>query len=111
MKPEIIDAEVDSRAIRRAASAGLLVASLDGTIRDAVMHYVAGAIAAKPNAAKVGMSFYRRVIFIEKPGGAVGALCADSVKRCERTVRVSRISGLHKELAVYLDSYEDWANS
>ena len=112
MRVELMDpADANDASIRRAGSAALLVINLDGTEKDALMHYVAGAVVAKPRAAPVGRTVDRRVVVLEAPGEAEAAFCADSLRRCGGTIRLVRVHAMHSTVTTFLEAYVRWANA
>lgn len=93
--------------IEKAARAHLLAISLDGTSRDDLMHYVAGAVAAKPKTGTDGAS--RRVLAIYKPGYTPNDLVADSLNRVTEVVRPIEIGQVRDEFKSFAASYKRWA--
>ena len=97
--------------MKRTASAALLVAILDGTQNDVLVHYVCGAIAAKPNASAAGRPLPRRILLVEEPGEREKSLVADSLRRCEKTVRVVSPGNVYKEIAKFCREYQTWRDT
>lgn len=95
-------------SIRRAASASLLVVSLDGTEDDAAVHYICGAVAAKPTAG-TGKGLARRVIVLEEPHSDQSSFVADSLHRCEDTVAVVATDEIRVRTEQFLTEYRIWA--
>ena len=88
LKVEVLPNNVfDESTIRRASSASLLVVSLDGTEADALMHFVCGAVVAKPRAG-YGRTLSRVILVLQEPGMTGENLVADSLKRCSEIVKL-----------------------
>jgi hypothetical protein len=100
--------EPDESIIRRAASASLLVVSLDGTAGDALMHYLCGAIVAKPSAGYGNRKLIRRILILEEPGARKIGYVADSLRRCHQTARVITIDELNSEIVEFSAAYRKW---
>lgn len=82
LKPEVYTDEklTNELTIRRAASAGLLILSLDGTQIDGLMHYIAGAVISHPIAGRGPRGLRRRLIVLEQQPRTFAAL---SLQKCE----------------------------
>jgi hypothetical protein len=85
----------DEIVVRRAGSANLLVVSLDGTASDALMHFLCGAVAAKPKAG-YGGSLKRTVLVLEPPDSQ-RTLVAEGLRRCPETVKIIPLTSVHDE--------------
>jgi len=113
LKLEVMSEDVaDERLIRRAASANLLVASVDGTGADAFVHYVCGAIAAKPRAGH-GKILPRTVLILEEPALHEGSrqsrgLVANSLRRCQDVVRIIQPGDILIETKRFIETYKKW---
>jgi hypothetical protein len=105
------DGTSEETLIRRAASASLLVVSLDGTKADALMHYVCGAVAAKPRAGTYNRPLSREIIVLEDPKQAGAALVADSLKRCHHIARVIQLNQIRGQIEQFGQAYQQWATS
>jgi hypothetical protein len=92
--------------IRRAAMANLLVVSLDGTQLDTLMHYVCGAVAAKPTAG-YGRLLSRKILIFEEPGSG-GTFIAEGLRRCSDTVRVIPLTEITQKTEEFGMSYKKW---
>jgi hypothetical protein len=73
------------------------------------MHYVAGAVAAKPKTGSDGVS--RRVLVIGKPGLALAGIVADSLARVTEVVRPVTDAQIHGEVTKIATSYRRWAGA
>ncbi|MCI0604589.1 nucleoside 2-deoxyribosyltransferase [bacterium] len=109
LKYEVIsDSNITS--IRRASSASLLIVSLDGTEPDALMHYICGAVCAKPKAG-YGRLLARMILILEEPGYPKNSLVADSLRHCHDTVRVIASSQLKEDTERFLKNYKKWVTT
>jgi hypothetical protein len=107
LTPEILgDDDPDEVIIRRASAANLLIVSLDGTIHDALMHYVCGAVAGNPYAG-YKRRVARRVLIFERPD-CEGALVAEGLKRCSDVVRVIRLTQIRDHVQTFGNEYKAW---
>lgn len=95
--------------LRRAASAALLIVSLDGTPDDALLHFVCGAIAAKPIA---GYGTLRRsVLIIEEPRQTGRSFVAESVRRCSDIVQVAPLNNIREGVIAFCKEYLRWSSN
>lgn len=101
------DGTPDETVIQRAASASLLIISLDGTEPDALMHYICGAVLAKPESQVAGKKFHRRVVIVEDPSNHGRPLTADSVRRCPEA-KVVGSDQVKEEVEKFIAAYEEW---
>lgn len=99
--------EPDEAAISRAMTASLLIAPLNGTDVDTLIHYVCGGIVARPKAG-FGRKLQRQILLIEPLGQQV---VADSLRRCTSIVKVIEPSQILKELKAFGESHREWAKS
>jgi hypothetical protein len=107
LEPEVLgDDDPDEVIIRRAAAANLLIVSLDGTVHDALMHYVCGAVAGNPQAG-YKRKLDRRVLIFEQPDSE-GTLVAEGLKRCSDTVRVIRLTQIREHIQSFGREYRAW---
>ncbi len=107
LTPEVLgDDDPDEVIIRRAAAANLLIVSLDGTVHDALMHYVCGAVAGNPEAG-YGRKIARRVLVFEQPD-LEGTLVAEGLKRCSDTVRIIRLPQIREHIQLFGSEYRAW---
>jgi len=95
--------------IEKAARAHLLIVSLDGSQGDDLMHYVAGAVAAKPKTGSDGAA--RRVLVIAKPGLTLDGVVADSLARVTEVVRPIDQAQIHPEVTKLAEAYRKWAGA
>jgi len=103
------DGTAEEIILRRAGSAALLIVSLDGTSEDGLMHFLCGAVAAKPTA---GYGTLRRMILaIEEPGHEGRSFLAESVRRCSEIVRLIAISRLREEVGDFCKEYLRWSDN
>lgn len=93
--------------IEKAARAHLLIVSLDGTNGDDLMHYVAGAVAAKPKTSSDGAG--RKVLVLNKPELPINELVADSLTRVTEVVRLITMDQVRPEVAKFAESYQRWS--
>lgn len=109
LKAEVFGAESpDESVIRRAASASLLLVSLDGTEGDALMHFVCGTVVATP---KAGHGTLHRVIVIfEEPAQSprISSLIADSLRRCKEIVQIVPLDQVREETERFGRNYKNW---
>jgi hypothetical protein len=108
LKAEVLGDEAPEETImRRAASASLLIVSLDGTDADALMHFVCGAVVARPKAGSGTLQ--RRILILEEPSAALnGSLAGDSLTRCHDTVRRVSLNDVRQEVVGFAGSYTRW---
>lgn len=104
------DNDDDDHIVRRAASASLVVINLDSTDKDAMMHFICGAIIAKPAAGTSQARLPRRVLVLQEPTQMGRGLVAESLRRCTNTVRVIAQKDLLPQLDEYLTAYQSWLN-
>lgn len=97
------DDELDEKAIHRGASASLLIVNLDGTEADGILHYICGAVVAKPKAGYQSASIKRKILILEKPGDGVSKFAADSLIQCHETVQVIMLDDIVKELEKFAE--------
>lgn len=88
----------DEQRIERAISAWLLVASLDGTREDSLVHFICGAIVARPKLWR-DSDHKRTIIIVEESDNSKGSFVADSLKRCEQ-VQVLPLSKVREAILV-----------
>jgi hypothetical protein len=105
--PDADDVAVQE-VIDKAARANLLVVHLDGGRADDLMHYVAGAVAARPKTASDGAA--RRVLVVQQPGVPSNDLAADSLSRVTEVVRLIPQAHLQDQIRKFAQSYNRWAN-
>jgi hypothetical protein len=107
LTPEILgDDDPDEIIVRRAAAANLLIVSLDGTVHDALMHYVCGAVAGNPQAG-YERKVARRVLVLERPDSE-GTLVAEGLKRCSDAVRIIRLAQIREHIQLFGTEYRAW---
>jgi hypothetical protein len=92
----------------RAARANLLIISLDGSDGDSLMHFVAGAVAARPKTGADGAS--RLVLVLERPGYSPSEFVADSLSRVTEVVRIVSLEQVLVECRKFAERYARWAN-
>ena len=108
-KSEIISPDVlEEDLIRRAASAALLFVSLDGTEADALVHFICGAVAAKPKAGHA-RTLPRLILVLEEPSQVGRTLVADSLRRCRDTVKIIRPDQVRTETEKFCATYKLWS--
>jgi len=112
LDPEVYtdDQLTSENIIRRAASASLLVLSLDGTSMDDLTHYVAGAIVSKPLAGRGSASLPRRVIVLETKPRTFAAL---SLQKCEDdkdTVDLVNPTQALSAAKRFFDAHKKWSS-
>jgi len=92
--------------IRQASRAHLLVAPVTGESMDSVVHFVCGAIVAKPRVG-YGSPLLRRILLLA-PNGSVAGLVADSLLRCVETVVAPQPSHVQSEVVNAAIAYRKW---
>jgi hypothetical protein len=103
------EAEPPEHLVRRAATASLLVAALDGTRLDAMVHYVCGAVVAKPSAG-ADRKLPRRVILVrDERQQAVAA--ARALDYCGDVVTVATQSQVLARAWEFVNAYRAWIGS
>jgi len=105
LKAEVLAA--DETNIRRAASAAILFASLDNTSADALVHFVSGAVAARPKAG-YAKTLTRRVFLLEDPAQQPSSLVADSLGRCLDTVSIINIGQVAAVMKAFGEAHLKW---
>jgi hypothetical protein len=103
----IEDAVPNESIIRRAAQASFLVVSLDGTAADSLMHYICGAVVAKP-ATGQGQRLSRRILVLCQPGTDPSLVVAASLRRCQDIVSVAAIDDVLSHVNRFARDYRDW---
>lgn len=98
----------NERNIRRAASASLLVVSLDSTLLDALMHYVVGAVISKPYAGRGQKQLLRRVVVLEQEPRAFAALSLQKCEDDEDVVVLSKPDQILEVSSTFFRSYKKW---
>ena len=98
----------DENVIRRAACASLLIANLDGTEFDSLIHFVCGAIVAKPKAG-TGGTLPSRVLIIEEPTQKQMSFLADSLSRCQDVVKIVSLDKIRDETLSFGKMYNKWS--
>jgi len=104
------DGNPDESVLHRAASANLLVVNLDGTSADALMHYVCGAVIAKPKAGYKRL-LPRKILVLEQPHHGNRTFLAESLKRCHETVIISSPTSIGFDVQKFGEEYRKWASS
>ena len=104
------DPDPDERIIRRAASASLLVISLDGSRADALMHYVCGAVIAKPTTG-YGRKLDRKIMIVEQDPTWKGKYVADSLRRCQSIVDLVTPDTIAQRVEDFGKAYRKWLSS
>lgn len=107
---DLNDVAQDEQVIQRSASASLLVASLDGTKHDALVHYICGAVLAKPESQVAGKKLVRRVLLLEHTSKSGTSLVAESVLRCPEA-KVLRVDQVREEAEKAAEVYKHWVSS
>jgi hypothetical protein len=112
MRPETYGPEDDPEiVIEKACSSSLLVATIDGTEADSLVHYICGAIVARPSAGS-GPRFNRKIVLVvEADGSEAEQLIASSLIRCADIVKVVKPSGVYAEVRAHCRVYRDWSRS
>jgi len=108
LKVEVLPNNVfDESTIKRAASASLLVVSLDGTESDALMHFVCGAVVAKPRAG-YGRTLSRVILVLQEPNMTGQNLIADSLRRCSDVVNVIEVNKVIDHTTRFGRKHNEW---
>jgi len=103
--------DLDTNALDEAARSSLLVAVLDGTAADVFVHYVCGAIVAKPRAGQGDLRLTRQVLLLTQDGKAKSDIIAKSLRHCSSTVQVVSPEQLVVKAKPLLNRYDAWINS
>ncbi len=102
-------ADADGDVIQNAACANFLFGCLEGTSSDSLIHFVCGAIMAKPTASISKSKMDRRIVLLTIPGEKADDLVADSARKCAE-VRVIDIQGVIRQTKAVCDLHDRWAN-
>ncbi len=106
LTPEVISDDTPGEVVlRRALRANLLVVSLDNTEADSLMHFVCGAVVAKPSA---GYGTLARVILILEEPGQERQVTADSLQRCHEVVRLGAFSEIVGRTEGFARAFKAW---
>lgn len=106
---ETLDLEqAEENLIQQAARASLLAAALTGAATDALVHYVCGAIVARPKAGYGSTTLDRHVLLLAEPQSAVRELAADSLLRCTNAVVALPEGELRKQIVASGKAYRGW---
>ncbi|MGH8601481.1 MAG: hypothetical protein ACREXR_01475 [Gammaproteobacteria bacterium] len=74
------------------------------------MHYICGAVLAKPEAQVAGKKLKRRVLIIADPSALGKSLIAGSVSRCPEA-KIIRIEQLKDESEKCVAAYKEWVSA
>lgn len=102
------DTDPIDRIIERGASASLLCVNLDGTESDSLIHYVCGAVISKPSAGYGSKMLKRTILVVESTPSNPPRFAADSLSRCEDTVRVIGLNQLADKIKDFGRQYLKW---
>jgi hypothetical protein len=106
---EVLEADKpEDVLIDQAARATLLAAVLTGGKRDALVHFVAGAVVARPSAGYGTKSLARRVFLLGLGGQPPRDLAADSLLRCTDIVVALEPKAVLEELATCGREHRKW---
>lgn len=100
------DAE-NSEQLYNALSANVLLAPVDGTRGDALVHFVAGAILARPFSGASTKTIAKKVVVLPRLDST--QMIADSLRRFTPNVDVVKFHELERILMAFAASYRDWA--
>lgn len=98
----------DEKVIRRVASATLLIVSLDGSEADSLVHFICGAIVAKPKAG-YGGTLSRQVLILQEPTENKVTLAAESLMRCHSTVQSVALGEIREATEKFARHYNNLA--
>ena len=101
-------ADIDDELRRLATSATFLVACLDGTRADSFVHYVCGAIVARPTSGMAKSKLDRRLRLLTSPEQDPDDLVADSARKCIE-VKLIQPKDVLRETKTFAQSYRRWA--
>jgi hypothetical protein len=108
LTPRVFDYGADAQSIlRTAAGASLLFLLLNGTMNDALAHYIAGCVVARPNAGAGRLRLPRRVVLLQQPTTKT-ALAAESVFHCSPIIQVLPLTSVIDEVRSFAISHRDW---
>jgi hypothetical protein len=96
----------DESIIERAARANILAVVLTGRETDSLVHYVCGAIVARPKAGYGSSTLDRYVLVVAE--GLVTDLAADSLMRCRDVVAAPPGGELRSQIASVGRAYRKW---
>lgn len=109
LKFEVLDDQMkDELLIRRGGSATLLAVSLDGTTRDALIHYICGVVVSKPYAGYASKRLARKIIVLEPEGVEKRTFAADSLSRCGDTVAITCAEKVLDETTPFTECHRRW---
>lgn len=104
----LVESDISEPALlKRAARASLLFISLDGTSADALMHFICGAVVARPTAG-TGRSLKRQICIIRAPDLDADDIAAEGLTRCGDAVRLINLSQVRGEVERFGKRYRDW---
>jgi hypothetical protein len=103
-----IGEEAEEEDISRiAARANLLVLSVDGTQRDSLMHFLAGAVASRPKTGQQGVG--RTVVVLTPDEQDAHGLVAESVSRVPE-VRLVKAADMRAAVERFAKRYQSWSD-
>ena len=102
--------DLDTDAVDEAARASLLIAVLDGTAADVLVHYVCGAIVAKPRAGQGDHRLPRQVLLLTEDGKSQSDIVAKSLRHCASSVQIVSPETLLAKARPHLNRYDAWLN-
>lgn len=108
---QLLDGMSPETWVDQAPRASLLIAVLDHTEMDALVHFICGAVVAHPTAGYASKSLARRVLIICRPGQQIESVAAESLLRCSAVVTATTLEILHDEVYGYASSYRTWLKS
>ena len=104
----LVDDMEEGKLVKEASRANLLVACLDGSMKDSLVHFVCGAIAAKP---KPSGSLTRRILLVTDPRKANRELVADSLRKCHDAVTIVTPAQVIDQVTLFQRDYSKWTQS
>jgi len=106
---EVLDPDTSEDVlIDQAPRATLLAGVLTGGKLDALLHFVAGAVVARPTAGYGTKSLRRRVFLLGTTGQPARELAADSVVRCTDVVLALEQNAIHDEIVARGRDHRRW---
>jgi hypothetical protein len=106
---EVLKADLpDEVIIDQAVRAALLVAVVTGDQRDALVHFVAGGILARPTAGYSRKTMDRLILITSPVAGSARGLTADGLLRCAANVRTIEPQLLQSAISEYGKRHREW---
>jgi len=97
----------EGQASRQLMRANVIIASLDGTSADPFVTFMCGALSANPQVVHGARRLARLVLILEDPD-LRSPVVADSLRRCEDTVRIVQPNQLAALVRGFAKDYQAW---